>query len=150
MIDMTDVLIYWRDYRKNLITGVTAWHSNAGLLGKLVPGDLLWFVTSGKNLHEEAAAAAFLVAVWQVEEVLANPGDNPAYPKANYQWRIVANEQGSIDFREPVMVDHVLRPQGRDPGLSIGRFLQGPRKLKESAALQLRAAAAPSAPGHLA
>jgi hypothetical protein len=138
---MTDVLIYWRDYRKNLITGVTAWHSNATLLGKLLPGDLLWFVTSGRNLHHEAAQAGFLVAVWLVDEVTANPGDNPSYPKAEYRWRIVANEPGSVDFEDPVLVDHIIRPQGRDPTLPIGRFLQGPRKLKDHTAERLRAAA---------
>jgi len=76
---MADVLIYWRDYRKNAEGAITAWHSNAKLLGALLPGDRLWFVTSGKNLRqEEAAQAGFLVAVWQVQEVKQNPGDDPA------------------------------------------------------------------------
>jgi hypothetical protein len=32
---------------------------------------------------------------------------------------------------EPVPVDHILRPHGRDKAVSIGRFLQAPRKLDE-------------------
>jgi hypothetical protein len=138
---MTDVLIYWRDYRRNLITGVTAWHSNAARLATLLPGDHLWFVTSGKNLNRAPEQAGFLVAVWQVEQVTANPGDNPAYPKDAYRWRLVADEAGSVEFAEPVLVDHILRPADRDHTASIGRFLQGPRKLKEAAVRLLRAAA---------
>jgi hypothetical protein len=142
-VTMSDVLIYWRDYRKNLITGVTAWHSNARLLGKLLPGDLLWFVTSGKNLQQEAESAGYLVAVWQVEEVTENPGDNPTYPKTAYRWRILANEAGSVEFEEPVLVDPILRPAGRDSTVSIGRFLQGPRKLKDQTVRRLREAVGP-------
>ena len=140
---MTNVLIYWRDYCKNAEGQVTAWHSNAKLLGELLPGDRLWFVTSGKNLRQEAEQAGFLVAVWQVQEVKQNPGDDPAYPKADYRYRIVASEGESMRFDEPVLVDHVLRPEGSDKAVSIGRFLQGPRKLKDQTVRLLRAAAGP-------
>src|SRR5262249_43054313 len=119
----------------------TAWHSNARVFGKLLPGDLLWFVTSGKNLHHEPKQAGFLVAIWRVEEVLPNPGGNPAYPKKAYRWRVVAHQAASLDLSEPGLVAHILRPEGRDADLSIGRFLQGPRKLKESAVRRLREAA---------
>ena len=97
---MTDVLIYWRDFRKNAEGQITAWHSNAKLLGELLPGDRLWFVTSGKNLRQEAEQAGFLVAVWQVREVKENPGDDPAYPKADYSYRIIASDEVVLD--EPV------------------------------------------------
>lgn len=140
---MTDVLIYWRDYRKNAEGQITAWHSNAKLLGELLPGDRLWFVTSGKNLRQEAEQAGFLVAVWQVREVTENPGDDPAYPKKDYLHRIVASDEGSVVLDEPVLVDHVLRPEGRDKATSIGRFLQGPRKLDDQKVRLLRAAAGP-------
>ena len=95
---MGDVLIYWRDYRKNAEGPVSAWHSNAKLLGELQPGDRLWFVTSGKNLRQEGDAAGFLVAVWQVQEVQPNPGDNPDYPKDEYRYRIVASGEESVNF----------------------------------------------------
>jgi hypothetical protein len=140
---MTDVLLYWRDYRKNAEGQVTAWHSNAKLLAELLPGDRLWFVTSGKNLRQDAEQAGFLVAVWQVQEVVENPGDDPAYPKADYSHRIIAGEQGSVVLDEPVLVDHILRPEGRDKAASIGRFLQGPRKLDDQKVRLLRAAAGP-------
>jgi hypothetical protein len=76
-----------------------------------------------------------------VEQVTANPGDNPAYPKEVYRWRLIANEAGSVEFAEPVLVDHILRPAGRDQAASIGRFLQGPRKLRPEAVRLLNAAA---------
>ena len=145
---MEEILIFWRDYKQNWIrqfAGERAyqWHSNAGLLGRLVPGDRLWFVTSGKNLRQEVVQAGFLVAVWQVQRVVENPGDDPAYPRSEYRYRLIADEAESVTFDEPVFVDHILRPQGRDRAVSIGRFLQGPRKLSDEKARLLRAAAGP-------
>jgi hypothetical protein len=140
---MSDVLLYWRDYRKNEGTGLAAWHSNAALLNDLHQGDHLWFVTSGKNLRLEPAQAGFLVAVWQVLEVKCNPGDDSAYPPDDYRFRVVGNESESLILDEPVLVDSILRPEGRDKAVSIGRFLQGPRKLKDQAVREIRAAAGP-------
>jgi len=150
---MTDVLLYWRDYRKNkgersgssfiLQPSSFRWHSNAKLLGELEPGDHLWLVTSGANVEHEVKQAGFLVAIWTVKEAVANPSDDPAYPRDDYRFRVVADPAESIAFEEPVAVDHILRPQGRDKAVSIGRFLQGPRKLDEQKLRLLRAAAGP-------
>ncbi len=141
---MTEVLVYWRDFRKNQGQGdALRWHSNARIFGELMPGDRLWLVTSGEALKHEAAQAGFLVAVWQVAQVRANPNDDPAYPAEDYQYRITATEADSITFEEPVPVDHILRPAGRDKASSIGRFLQGPRKLTDEKVRLLRAAAGP-------
>ena len=140
---MHDILMYWRDYRRNLVEQVPRWHSNAKLIGELQPGDVLWMVTSGANLRQEAKQAGFLVAIWNVKEVVENPGDDPAYPKEDYRFRAIADESKSISFDEPVLVDHVLRPLGRDKAVSIGRFLQGPRKLTDEKVRLLRAAAGP-------
>jgi hypothetical protein len=121
---MTDVLVYWRDFRKNKVQGDSLrWHSNASIFGELVPGDRLWLVTSGEALKAEAGQAGFLVAVWQVAQVQPNPEDDPAYPTEDYQYRIMASEADSITFEQPVPVDHILRPAGRDKASSIGRFL---------------------------
>lgn len=145
---MTDVLIYWRDYRKNWKAQVAdhrapCWHSNARLLGNLEPGDHLWVVTSGKIVRHEAEQAGFLVAIWTVSEVAENIGDDPAYPRDDYLYRIEIDSDESISFTDPVPVDHILRPPGRDRAVSIGRFLQGPRKLDEQKLRLLRAAAGP-------
>jgi hypothetical protein len=142
---MTDVLLYWRDYKKNWNAGDRAyyWHSNAKLLGELEPGDHLWLVTSGANVGHEVKQAGLLVAIWTVEDVFPNLGDNPAYSRDDYRFRITADPGASVAFDEPVLVDHLLRPEGRDKAVSIGRFLQGPRKLNEQKLRRLRAAAGP-------
>jgi hypothetical protein len=142
---MTDVLLYWRDFNKNCSPGDRAyyWHSNAKLLGELESGDHLWLVTSGANLGHEAKQAGFLVAIWTVEHVFPNLGDDPAYSRDDYRFRITTDPGESIAFEEPVLVDHLLRPEGRDKAVSIGRFLQGPRKLNEQKLRLLRAAAGP-------
>ena len=128
----TDVMIYWRDYRQNWIRQFAGehayfWHSNARVIGDLMPGDCLWIITSGKCLRREPQQAGFLVAVWQVERVADNPDDDPAYPADEYRFRVVADKVESLDLGdEPVPVDHILRPAGRDTTTPIGRFLQGP------------------------
>ena len=76
---MTDLLIYWRDYRQNWVRQFACehalyWHSNARMFEKLTAGDRLWLVTAGKILVgvcEEAPQAGFLVGVWQVQRVVA-------------------------------------------------------------------------------
>jgi hypothetical protein len=83
------------------------------------------------------------VAIWKVKEVLDNPGDDPAYPRDDYRYRAVANDAESVKLDDPVIVDHLLRPEGRDRAVSIGRFLQGPRKLSDEKVRLLRAAAGP-------
>jgi hypothetical protein len=140
---MTDVLIYWRDYRKNAERPTWDWHTNAGLLARVQPGDRLWFVTSGKNLRQVPEQAGFLVAVWRVQEVIENPGNDPAYQPENYRFRVVADAAKLVTFHDPVPVDPILRPSGRDGAASIGRFLQGPRKLSEEKVRLLKAAAGP-------
>jgi hypothetical protein len=140
---MTDVLIYWRDYRKNATHPVWNWHSNSRLLSERKPGDGLWFVTAGKNLGLDPQQAAFLVAFWSVQEVIPNPGDEPNYPLKDYRYRVVANLSDWMPFNEPVLVGDIVRPQGRDKAASIGKFLQGPRKLKDQTVRLLRAAAGP-------
>lgn len=145
---MTDVLIYWRDYRQNWVRQFagergTFWHSNAKLLGELVPGDRLWMVTSGANVETDAKQAGFLVSIWTVRKVVENPGDDPAYPHDEYRYRVVADPDHVVRFDDAVPVDHILRPHGKDKTVSIGRFLQGPRKLNEDTIRLLRAAANP-------
>lgn len=145
---MTDILIFWRDYRQNWIRQFAGdrgyyWHSNAKLLGDLMPGDRLWMVTSGKCLRQEAEQAGFLVAVWQVKQVVENPDDDPAYPADEYKYRVIAEESESHHFDDPVLIDHIVRPEGRDKAKSIGRYLQGPRRLSDEKLRLLRAAAGP-------
>jgi hypothetical protein len=145
---MTDVLLYWRDYEPNWMKQFAAqrawhWHSNAKVLGSLERGDHLWLIASGKSLKDEAERAGFLVAIWKVTKAVTNPGNDPAYPIADYAYRVLADEDGSVVFEHPIPVDHLLRPLGRDKSVGIGRFLQGPRKLSDEKLRLLKAAAGP-------
>src|SRR5207245_2202953 len=96
------------------------WHSKAKLFADLQPGDHLWMVTSGNNLGHEATQAGFLVAIWTVHAVIENPGDDAKYPRADYRFRIVPDPIESLAFKEPVPVDHLLRPEGQDKAAPIG------------------------------
>lgn len=142
---MTDILLYWRDYRRNRARMNTEerafeWHSNARLVGELKRGDRLWMVTSGEKIGNQAKQAGFLVGIWTVDQVIDNPDDDPEYPRDTYRFRIVADPAESVTFEEPVPVDDVLRPSERDKDVSIGRFLRGPRKLDDQKVRMLRAA----------
>jgi hypothetical protein len=150
---MSDVLIYWRDYKQNWARQFAGdrgwyWHSNARMVGGLQAGDRLWIVTSGKNLRHEVGQAGFLVAVWQVRQVIDNPGEDPAYPREEYGSRLIGDPSASIVFDEPVLVDHIVRPHGRDTAVSIGRYLQGPRRLNADKVKMLRSAAGPQMARH--
>jgi len=143
---MTDVLIYWRDYRRNregqfADADAPRWHSNSGVLSKLAPSDRLWMVTCGASLDQEPRNNAFLVGIWSVAEVVANPGDDAAYPPERYRFRVLADAPDSIVLAEPVPVDDVLRPARWDASVPIGRLLQGPRRLDAGQVRRLRAAA---------
>jgi hypothetical protein len=151
---MTDVLLFWRDYKKNWLEQLGGerpyyWHSKARMLIHLEPGDRLWLVTSGASFGHEAGRAGFLVAIWTLEDVFQNPGDDPLYSREAYPFRVTADPAGSVVFEEPVLVDDVLRPAGRDKTVPIGRFLQGPRRIKEERLRLLLAAANPD-PARLA
>ena len=143
---MADLLIYWRDYAANSVYQFTGdrpfiWHSSAKCVAELQAGDRMWMVTSGKGLHEDAEQAAFLVGVWAVREVIDNPNDDPGYPTDDYRKRVAADPSASVMLTDPVPVDHILRPEGRDRAVSLGRFLQGPRVLSVEKRRLLRAAA---------
>ena len=145
---MTDILLYWRDYRRNWTEQSEGdypyyCHTNAKKMLELIAGDKLWLVTSGKNIGHEAKQAGFLVGIWQVREVVNNPADDPAYPPDAYKYRIEADPTASVMFDESIAVDHILRPPGRDKAVSIGRFLQGPRKLREDKVRLLKSASGP-------
>jgi hypothetical protein len=139
---MTHVLVYWPDYRSNgAAEDARQWHSNHRLFADLLPGDRLWVITSGKSLGREDESAGYVVAVWPVAQVVKNPGDDPQYPPRKYQHRVLVNEIEAIHLDEPVCVDHVIRGEGYDERIPVGRFLRGPRRLTDEKVRQLRSAA---------
>jgi hypothetical protein len=142
---MSDILFYWRDYKQNCLRQFSGeyayyWHTNSKIMAELHAGDKLWFVTSGRNIGHTTKQAGFLVANWQVRDVVITPGDYPTYPAVEYRYRIVANPSASITFEEAIPVDHLLRPAGKDRSIGIGRFLQRPRVLSEEKVRALKEA----------
>lgn len=139
---MTDVLVYDKEYRHHESQSEQlCWHSNHRVFADLVPGDRLWVVTSGKALEHEDKSGGYLVAMWPVAQITENPDDDPEYPSRKFGYRVLVNETEAIHLDQPVCVDHVIRGEGYDQGVSIGRFLRGPRRLSDKKVRQLRSAA---------
>jgi four helix bundle protein len=101
----------------------------------------LWVITSGKSLGLERESAGYLVGVWPVTAVTKNPADDPEFLARKYQYRVLMNETEAIHLEEPVNVDHVIRGEGYDAQIPVGRFLRGPRRLTD-AKVRLRRSAA--------
>jgi len=144
---MTDVLVYWRDYtpdgiRPSAEERVWHWPTSSKVLGHLRSGDRVWFVTSGRNVGQEARQAGFLVAIGTVAEVVEDHGHDSGCRQGDGRYRISLDEPESFGF-DPVLVDHLLRPEGRDASIPIGRFVSVPRRLNEQLVRKLRAAAGP-------
>jgi hypothetical protein len=118
-------------------------YSNAKLVAKIRPEDRIWVIISGASLRRLERQAAFLVGIWEVGGVRDNPNDDPDFPKNEYRFKIEVEDHGSIIFDDPVLVDHLLRPEGRDLSIPIGRFVSVPRQLNEQLVRKLRAAAGP-------
>jgi hypothetical protein len=139
---MTEVLVYCsKDPRPAMGESQLRWHSSHLVLGGLVPGDRLWVVTSGKALGRPDPSAGYLLGVWSVASVIENPGDDPEHPAPKYRHRLLVNETEAIHLDEAICVDHLIRGEGYDAEIPVGRFLRGPRRLTDEKVRQLRAAA---------
>lgn len=141
---MTNLLLYWRDYRRNRREAdqdamLRRWHSRARLTATLQPDDRLWLVAAAGRLGLVPPSAGHLVEVWRVTAVVANPGDSSDYPPDRYAWRILAQLDPRYTPGAPLNVDAVIRPPRSDPAAPIGRLLQGPRRLSAEQVLQLTA-----------
>jgi hypothetical protein len=135
-------MVYDKDRRSDEAQGrPPCWHSNHRLFADLRPGDRLWVITPGKSLGLTDQSAGYLVGMWPVDAVIDNPGDDPDYPTPKYQHRVIISETEAIHLDEPVCVDHLIRGDGYDNQIPIGRFLRGPRRLTDEKVRQLRAAA---------
>ena len=137
-----DVMVYDKHFDPNQAQAESrCWHSNHPVFADLQPGDRLWVITSGKRVGRGDANAGYLVAVWPVAQVIQNPGDDPNYPAPKYQHRILVNEAEAITLDDPVCVDQIVRGEGFDKEISVGRFLRGPRRLSDEKVRQLKAIA---------
>lgn len=139
---MTDVLVYDKDYRfQKAKAGVLKWHSNHRVFADLLPGDRLWVVTSGKSLEREDESAGYLVAMWPIQQIVENPGNDLEFPARKFGYRILVNQTEALQLDQPVCVDHIIRGEGYDLSVPVGRFLRGPRRLTDEKVRQLLSAA---------
>jgi hypothetical protein len=139
---VTDVMVYSPDGPSAWMCGhPLRWHSSHRVLGDLVPGDRLWVMTSGKALGRPDTSAGYLLGVWSLASVIANPGDDPNYPAPKYEHRLLINETEALHLDEPICVDHLIRGEGYDAEIPTGRFLRGPRRLTDEKVPQLCTAA---------
>lgn len=139
---MTDVLVYDKDYRfQKAEEGCLKWHSNHRVFADLLPGDRLWVITSGKSLGREDESAGYLVAMWPIQQIIENPDDDPEFPARKFGHRILVNQTEALQLDQPVCVDRIIRGEGFDSNISIGRFIRGPRKLSNERVRQLMSAA---------
>ncbi|MFV1968582.1 MAG: hypothetical protein ACC628_24440 [Pirellulaceae bacterium] len=92
-------------------------------------------------MEREDKSGGYLVAMWPVAQVIENPDDDPEYPARKFGHRVLVDETEAIHLDQPVCVDHVVRGEGYDKGVSIGRFLRGPRRLSDEKLRQLLAVA---------
>lgn len=139
---MTDVLIYDKDYRlQKTEGGCLKWHSNHRVFADLLPGDRLWVITSGKSLRRDDESAGYLVAMWPFQQIIENPDDDPEFPARKFGYRILVNPTEAISLDSPVCVDHIIRGEGYDQSISVGRFLRGPRRLTDEKVRRLLSAA---------
>ena len=88
-------------------------------------------ITSGKALGRTDPNHGYLVGVWSVASVIENPGDDPDYPAPKYRHRLIINETEAIHLDEPICVDYLIRGEGYNTEIPIGRFLRGPRRLTD-------------------
>ncbi len=139
---MIDVMVYDKDYDPDQVLAESlCWHSNHRMFADLVPGDRLWIVTSGKALRRENETAGYLVAMWPVRQVVTNPDDDPEFPARRYGHRVIADVTEAIYLEPPVCVDSIIRGEGYDESIPIGRFLRGPRRLTDADVRRLLATA---------
>jgi len=80
---MTDVLLYWRDYKKNWSEQFAGWHSKAKLFADLEPGDHQRLFLRERAEPEQRAVAAerLLVAPDAHESPRLDGQRGPSFPK---------------------------------------------------------------------
>ncbi len=138
---MTDVLIYATNIERLRSGKALKWHSNHRVFSDLRAGDRLWVVASGRSLGRQDQSAGYLVAVWPVQQVVPNPGDDPDYPARKFGHRILIDQIEALHLDPPVCIDGIIRGNGFAKSVSIGRFMRGPRPFTDEKVRELRSAA---------
>jgi hypothetical protein len=135
---MTDFGVYWPFFsKKDEPWPVNGWRIGAGSrLADLEARDRLWLFTSGtkckKKLGGDGFAsdvvgenAAFLAQILTVKNIEPNR-------EGGFDLLVNADIQRSPKVFPPLLVDHLVRPEGADATVPIGRFRQAAWRLREN------------------
>jgi hypothetical protein len=142
-MSMVDFGVYWPFFSKrDEDWPVDGWRVGKGSrLAAVSAGDRLWLFTSGKKCKQKvegegfahdaiAEAAAYLTQILTVKNIEPDCADG-------FDVLINANVMCSPKVFPPLLIDHLVRPEGADATVSIGTFRQAPWRLGESTALLL-------------
>lgn len=131
---MTDFGVYWPFFSKrNEPWPLDGWRLGSGSrLADVERGDRLWLFTSGKKCKMKlkdrfvcdpaAENAGFLTQVLTVESIAPDR-------QGGFDLDISADMRHSPQVDPPLLIDHLVRPEGADGNISIGRFRQAAWKL---------------------
>jgi hypothetical protein len=135
---MVDFGVYWPFFSKrDEDWPVDGWRIGRGSrLADLSAGDRLWLFTSGKKCKKKiegegfaddaiAEAAAYLTQILTVKDIEPDS-------VGQFDLLINANSKCSPKVCPPLLIDHLVRPEGADATVSIGKFRQAPWKLREN------------------
>ena len=138
---MADFGIYWKNFARESASGdwpCTRWFTNSErLVRQLAPGDRLWLIATGRACGMAESQMGYLVELFVVRRVEANPGSNPDYPRADVAYAISGDDTSCLRVDPPLLVDPLIRGEESGPGVSIGMVRQGPWRLKVEMAAQL-------------
>ncbi len=133
---MTDFGVYWPFFSKrDEPWPVGGWRIGSGSrLADLEAGDRLWLFTSGTKCKRKlegvefardaiAENAAFLAQILTVASI------KPDH-EGGFDLVINADVQRSPKVFPPLLIDHLVRPEGADATVPIGTFRRAPWKLR--------------------
>jgi hypothetical protein len=98
---MTDVLIYWRDYRKNAERPTWQWHTNARRLADLQPGKGGGVkIIKGERRLNKVRINIMSMSWDQWNDIYNEVIDPLAKEGADIHWQVIVIAQGDAAIRE--------------------------------------------------
>lgn len=141
---MADFGVYWPFFsNKSEAWPVDSWRVGAGSrLADLASGDRLWLFTSGRKCKRKMEGAGFtadaiaenagyLAQILTVSHIVPDTQDG-------FALLVVGKPELSPKVCPPLLIDGLIRPEGRDASVPIGQLRQAPWKLAETAVESLQ------------
>jgi hypothetical protein len=138
---MPDFGIYWKNFAKESKQGdwpCSHWFTNSERLRKAVSGDHFWLFTSGDTCDMTESKMGYLVEIFTVQDTISNSGNNSDYPSQDFGYVVNGDCTRCLEVEPPLLVDPIIREKETGPEIPIGRVRQGPWKMKEEMASNLK------------